>query len=481
MFSLENITITIIYYKKMNAYAILDNIDDSPIKEQRFNQLKKDFLIGYLNSKRYHDRISKHRRPIEIKNEILHDLYGYLQQISNRPEMRDIDEEKNSMGYVTTKIGEIWKSDKSLKTCYKSIEQYCLLRSKDFNPIAVHIAEYRAMNKLITLINNSIRKETRRKIMNNKITTLTRRNIADELTTSRLVYSGRLKEADFLSRLYDLSKMPSTDYRSEYNNAYKDILQHVDNNSDWEPDWIFTDSRFNLMHGDDDAYLRFLTETLHPAVRPINDDTSKLLEIYNKHLQADGYQLYPSGNISGRPIYAWAKDGITDSRFANKKAVIKKYLDTEYVTAKIDQMNKAVKTETDVAIGAGKELLETICKSILKQKAIIIDKDWTLPQLLKNTTAALDFKPKDADDPEKAEKSIRQILGGIASIVQGVTELRNAYGSGHGKDANFKGLETKYAQLFVGVVSEIAIIYLATNGEMEIVDDQDSDDDDLPF
>jgi hypothetical protein len=46
-----------------------------------------------------------------------------------------------------------------------------------------------------------------------------------------------------------------------------------------------------------------------------------------------------------------------------------------------------------------------------------------------------------------------------------VTELRNAYGTGHGKDADFKGLETKYAKLLVGVVSEIVIIFLATNGE----------------
>jgi len=67
----------------MNAHTILEKIDSSPIKEERFNQLKKDFQIGYLNSKG-HNRIAKHRRPIEVKNEILHELYGYLQQIGNR-------------------------------------------------------------------------------------------------------------------------------------------------------------------------------------------------------------------------------------------------------------------------------------------------------------------------------------------------------------------------------------------------------------
>ena len=76
----------------------------------------------------------------------------------------------------------------------------------------------------------------------NKITTITRRNIADELTSNKLSYHGRLNESDFLNRLYDLSKMPSTDYRSEYNNAYKDIQHNVDRNSDWESDRVFTDN-----------------------------------------------------------------------------------------------------------------------------------------------------------------------------------------------------------------------------------------------
>jgi hypothetical protein len=51
------------------------------------------------------------------------------------------------------------------------------------------------------------------------------------------------------------------------------------------------------------------------------------------------------------------------------------------------------------------------------------------------------------------------------NIIQGVAELRNSYGTGHGKDADFKGLEAKYARLLVGVVSEFVILLLTTNGE----------------
>ena len=137
-------------------------------------------------------------------------------------------------------------------------------------------------------------------------------------------------------------------------------------------------------------------------------------------------------------------------------------------------MVNAVKTDTDLAIGTAKELLETICKSILKQKNVSVDKNWTLQRLIKETSNSLNFRPKDAEDPEKAEQSIKQILGGISAIVQGVSELRNSYGTGHGKNSDFKGLEVKYAKLLVGVVSEIAIIFLATNGEpAELITQED--------
>lgn len=296
-----------------------------------------------------------------------------------------------------------------------------------------------------------------------RITTITRRNIADAIIIAKLWYHGRMTEPDFLSRLFDLNRLPSKDYR--YSNAYDDIHKHMVMNNDWEPDWVFTDNRLNLMHCDDEMYLRFLCETIHPAVRNSEDELQQLLSIYNKNLEADGFEIIQTDEISGKPIFSGRQIVIGQAHLAAKKFEIKKYLNTEYVNSKINTMNDAVNKDTDLAIGTAKELLETTCKSILKQKGVKPDPNWTLPKLVNKTTATLDFKPKEAEDPEKADKSIRQILGGISTIIHGVAELRNAYGTGHGKDADFKGLDTKYAKLLVGVVSEIAIIYLATNGE----------------
>jgi len=48
----------------------------------------------------------------------------------------------------------------------------------------------------------------------NTISEATRRNIFDYLRAERVDWSGRLQETDFLSRLYDLETLPSSEYRS---------------------------------------------------------------------------------------------------------------------------------------------------------------------------------------------------------------------------------------------------------------------------
>ena len=283
------------------------------------------------------------------------------------------------------------------------------------------------------------------------------------MTIGKIWYHGNQTEPDFLARLFELKNLPSRDYR--YTNAYDDIYQHMVNNNDWELDWIYSDPRINLSHCDDETYLKFLAMTVHPRVRTNTEEVTKLIEIYNKHLNVDGFEIAQTDEISGKLVFSGRQKAIGQAHLTAKKVEIKRYLDTAYVNSKINTMTDAIHKDTDLAIGTAKELLETICKSILQQKSVTINSDWTLPQLLKATTNSLDFAPKEASNPEKAEKAIKQILGGISSIVQGVGELRNGYGTGHGKDADFKGLEIKYAKLLVGVVSEIAILYLATNGE----------------
>ena len=123
----------------------------------------------------------------------------------------------------------------------------------------------------------------------------------DFICAKQVKWWGRLGEIEFLSRLYDLKKLPSTDLR--YKTAEDDIAQHRINNNDWEDDWIFKDERFNLLRGTDDDFLRFLCETLNPIVRPEPPEVNALVKIFNKHLAVDGWELYTKHHISRRRVF----------------------------------------------------------------------------------------------------------------------------------------------------------------------------------
>ena len=143
-----------------------------------------------------------------------------------------------------------------------------------------------------------------RKKKGNSITEVTRRTIIDYLASFGN-WSGRLSEDAFLARLYDLSNLPSNDHR--FKDAAGDIHQHRELNLDWEDDWVFYDTRFNLLHGADENFLQFLCETVHPVVRPETEKAKELVNTFNRELEKDGWHLVEIKQMSGKPVFGVKK------------------------------------------------------------------------------------------------------------------------------------------------------------------------------
>lgn len=137
------------------------------------------------------------------------------------------------------------------------------------------------------------------------ITQLTRSEIIELFGTGqwgRDPWYGELDEVQFLSRLYNLQDMPSTD--SRYDNAAEDIHVHCIANYDYEHDFIFEDPRFDLKNATDETFVRFLSETLHPELRRNPHYRDALLASYNELLEPDGWVIAKSDEMSGRPIFS---------------------------------------------------------------------------------------------------------------------------------------------------------------------------------
>ena len=294
-----------------------------------------------------------------------------------------------------------------------------------------------------------------------RISEATRRNIADAISIEKINWSGRLEEQQFLARLYDLSTLPSTDPR--FTDAEGDIWQHRIRNLDWDDDWIFYDTRFSLLDGDDGIFLRFLCETIHPVVRPDITEAESLCQLYNQQLEIDGFQLVEKTKMSGKPIYAARQVSRLSTPVVASARKSLSEMDVNYVSTQITRMEAAVENDSDLAIGTAKELIETCCKTILKDRNVTIPRKSDLNQIVKLTSKELELAPEDIPENAKASKTIKRVLSNLATIAQGIAELRNHYGTGHGREARTKGLSSRHAKLAVGAASTLAVFLVETH------------------
>lgn len=297
--------------------------------------------------------------------------------------------------------------------------------------------------------------------MASKITEITRRDILDSISLEGIILYGRLEETEFLARIWDLNSMPSNDGR--FKNALGDIWQHTVNNDDWEAGWVYSDSRFNLMEGDDEIFLRFLCESIHPVVRPDVTECERLCQLYNSHLKNDGYQITEKTRISGKPVFIGRFIGTSVSPGINAVKETLSGTDVAYVSQQITRMEASVNQDPELAIGTAKELVETCCKSILSECNVTYSNVDDLPKLVKSTVQQLQLTPADIPDKAKASDTIKRLLSNLASITQGVAELRNHYGTGHGKLVANKGLQPRHAKLAVGAASTLAVFLTETH------------------
>jgi hypothetical protein len=70
--------------------------------------------------------------------------------------------------------------------------------------------------------------------------------------------------------------------------------------------------------------------------------------------------------------------------------------------------------------------------------------------------------PEGIPDAAKGADSVRRLLSNLGSIVYAAAELRNLYGSGHGRLGARKGLVPRHARLVVSSAGALCTFLLET-------------------
>jgi hypothetical protein len=285
-----------------------------------------------------------------------------------------------------------------------------------------------------------------------------RRNILDGLRLEQVNVFGVLNDPEFLSRIYELRRLPSTD--SRYKDAAGDIYQHRVNNDDWDEYWIFDDDRFPLLDGPADTFLRFLGETVHPVVRPDREEAAKIVGHYNDQLRQAGWELVEVERIAGRSRYEPQQLSSHGHRTFERGKSVADALDAGAIAKQIQRMEYAIEKDPELAIGSAKELVESCCKTILRKLNVEIGKSDDMNDLAKKLAKSLDLVPEGIDDQAKGADCIKRILSNLNQIAGNLANLRRLYGTGHGKDGKHRGLQPRHARL--AVTSAVAFVDFVT-------------------
>jgi AbiJ N-terminal domain 3/Abortive infection C-terminus len=272
-----------------------------------------------------------------------------------------------------------------------------------------------------------------------------RREILDTLAVDQVNWSGRLDEPSFLGRIWDLSTLRSNDFR--FDDAEGDIWQHrVNNPEDWDDDWIFFDERFGLESGDDQTFVRFLCEMLHPLVRPDRDEVDQLLSLFNECLEGDGWEIIAGKRRRSGPVFearrheAFKKP--TESLAVERHTRLD---DPDVVREHLRRIERDLTGDPAGAIGSSKELLESVMKQILDDYSVDY-KGADLGAIYKKVQKELRLNAEAVPDNKRGSEAAVQTLRALVSAIQALAELRNAIGSGHGRNRRSPAL-TRHARL----------------------------------
>lgn len=289
------------------------------------------------------------------------------------------------------------------------------------------------------------------KVADGKIGPRTRASLLDEMRTRGTIWFGALDEIAFLSRIYDLTAMPSRD--SRYETAEGDIWQHCINNDDWPLDWVYSDPRFRLYATDQETLLKFICEVVHPIVRADADEQAALVQAFNGHLAGDGWELVEDTVLAGRPVFeAQRKVHALGMPLQRIKAVAAT-LNSDTLYEDLRRLERIGDSEPGEAIALAKEIVESCCKLILDDRKVEYSSKAEIPDLLKLLRKELKIMPEGIEDTTKGASEIRDILTSLGRIAHSLAPLRNAYGKGHGRGRGFKGLQPRHARLAIGAAS----------------------------
>ena len=228
-----------------------------------------------------------------------------------------------------------------------------------------------------------------------------------------------------------------------------------------------------------EQYYAAVDWALWSDVRRVLDVYESVLVAFEQNIQ-HGTAVASAPEILARLITFLERDGFTyrDGRISrvgdhlhlSEVAEAAETMEAPELRRQIDRMRAAVDADPALAIGTAKELIESTCRTILQERGVDAPRDWDVNRLVGATRDALGLLPESIPDSVKGTSVIRKLLGQLGAVAQSIAEIRNLYGTGHGKEGRHRGIAPRHARLAVGAAATLATFLLETHEERNFED-----------
>lgn len=203
--------------------------------------------------------------------------------------------------------------------------------------------------------------------------------------------------------------------------------------------------------------LNILTQVIEQAVDipEFLDHSEKLdavIEYLNRRLDSDDYKLLKAGKR-----YKLVRLG-TDVPVTTALKEKASMLDMDSVSQDFKRALKQTDSDPEGAITAACATVESVCKCILDQMKQPYPAKQDISGLYKEIQKHLKLSPGRED----ISQEIKQILGGLSTVVSGIGTLRTHAGDAHGKGIKVLRPDGRIARLAIHSASTISLFLIET-------------------
>jgi hypothetical protein len=122
----------------------------------------------------------------------------------------------------------------------------------------------------------------------------------------------------------------------------------------------------------------------------------------------------------------------------------------------IEAIEANVEAHPHLGLGLARELLQSCCNTIERERGEAIDHDAPLPQRAKKLIDRIVFGFSGHPDQQAIEEHLTALVGSLNGAVRALSQLSNIPGLRHGGDANWTGPARRHAMLLAGAVDALS-------------------------